>query len=71
MNHRSQHRAPVIRRVPDEVRRWRETRLLHAGFRPELARRLGCDADYDLHELLNLVDRHCPPELAARILAPR
>ena len=28
------------------------------------------DDDVDLHELLVLVDRGCPPELAARILAP-
>jgi hypothetical protein len=24
----------------------------------------------DLHELLKLIDRGCPPDLAARILAP-
>jgi hypothetical protein len=28
------------------------------------------DNRYDLHALLELVDRGCPPALAARILAP-
>ena len=59
------------RAVPHEVRRWRETLLAQAGFASELSPRLAGDAGYDLHELLNLVDRGCPPELAARILAPR
>ena len=54
-----------------QVRVWRETVLIQAGFETELARRLADDADYDLHELLNLVDRGCPPDVAARILAPR
>ena len=53
-----------------EVQLWRETVLLQAGFARAIASRLAADADYDLHELLNLVDRGCPPELAERILAP-
>jgi hypothetical protein len=36
----------------------------------ELARRLADDRRYDLHALLELVDRGCPPALAVRILAP-
>jgi hypothetical protein len=64
-------RTPTPRRVPYEVTLWRETLLVQAGFVPEIARRLALDADYDLHGLLNLVDRGCPPDLAARILAPR
>lgn len=55
--------------MPSEVRVWRETLLIQAGFAFELARRLAGDAEYDLHALLNLVDRGCPPHLAARILA--
>jgi hypothetical protein len=35
-----------------------------------LAARLASDPDYDLHALLELVDRGCPAELAARIVAP-
>ena len=45
--------------------------LTQAGFSPELVSRLASDGDYDLHELMGLVDRGCRPDLAARILAPR
>jgi hypothetical protein len=54
----------------DPIVDWRRGRLLHAGFATELAARLAEDYGVDLHALLNLVDRGCPPELAARILAP-
>jgi hypothetical protein len=50
--------------------RWREGRLLSAGFGPDLADVLAHSEQVDLHELLQLVDRGCPPDLAARILAP-
>ncbi len=49
---------------------WREGRLLTAGFGAELAEDLAHQERVDLHELLKLVDRGCPPHLAARILAP-
>ena len=49
---------------------WREGRLLSAGFGPDLADLLAHQEQVDLHELLKLVDRGCPPHLAARILAP-
>jgi hypothetical protein len=64
------HRRRARRHVPRDVRLWRETLLAEAGFGRELARHLAADGDYDLHELLNLVDRGCRPDLAARILAP-
>jgi hypothetical protein len=35
-----------------------------------LAAELAVEPAVDLHELLVLVDRGCPPALAARILAP-
>jgi hypothetical protein len=35
-----------------------------------LAERLASDARCDVHAVLELLDRGCPPELAARILAP-
>ena len=57
-------------RVPSDVVEWRRMLLAEAGFAEALAHRLARDADYDLHGLLNLVDRGCPPQLAARILAP-
>jgi hypothetical protein len=53
-----------------EVREWRRHRLLDAGFPTELARAVSADNRYDLHALLQLVDRGCPPELAVRIEAP-
>jgi hypothetical protein len=53
-----------------DVTAWRRCRLLEAGFPEELAGRLAADRDVDVHELLALVDRGCPPHLAARILSP-
>ena len=44
--------------------------LVQAGFTDAAARELTDDPRIDLHELLALVDRGCPPDLAARILAP-
>ncbi|MEA2192353.1 MAG: hypothetical protein QOI73_2474 [Solirubrobacteraceae bacterium] len=50
---------------------WRRRRLIAAGFDAQLADKLSEDsAGVDLHELLVLLDRGCPPALAARILAP-
>jgi hypothetical protein len=49
---------------------WRRRRLVMAGFDAALATRLARDDGVDLHQLLVLVDRGCPPGLAARILAP-
>ena len=49
---------------------WRAGRLREAGFEPDLADALARDCAYDLHAVLELVDRGCPAELAARILAP-
>jgi hypothetical protein len=49
---------------------WRRRRLAIAGFEPRLAAELADEPAVDLHELLVLVDRGCPPDVAARILAP-
>jgi hypothetical protein len=49
---------------------WRAARLRTRGFCGGLAEEIACDGRYDLHALLELVDRGCPPELAARIVAP-
>ena len=56
--------------VPGDVVRWRRDVLRHAGFDAELAQRLASDPAIGLHDLLSLVDRGCPPHLAARIVAP-
>jgi hypothetical protein len=60
------------RRVDDRAHwvRWRIRRLISAGFPIDLAQRLARTDRIELHRLLELVDRGCPPELAARILAP-
>jgi hypothetical protein len=47
-----------------------ESCLLRAGVAPEQAAALGRDAAVDLHALLALIDRGCPPHLAIRIVAP-
>jgi hypothetical protein len=49
---------------------WRSDRLRDAGFPVELADIVARDGSRDLHALLELTDRGCPAELAARILAP-
>ena len=54
----------------DAVGAWRRRRLMIAGFDARLAQQLAGDDAIDLHELLVLCDRGCPPELAARIVAP-
>jgi hypothetical protein len=59
-----------MRQTRDEAEGWRRQSLLRAGFEPDLAAELAADPRLDLHALLQLVDRGCPPDLAARILAP-
>jgi hypothetical protein len=54
----------------DSVVVWRTGRLRAAGLPEGLARRVAADCAYDLHAVLELVDRGCPAELALRILAP-
>jgi hypothetical protein len=49
---------------------WRYQRLRRAGLDANPAEVLSHDSDVDLHALIELVERGCPPELAARILAP-
>lgn len=55
---------------PEGLRARRVERLLEAGFPEPLADSVARDPRYDLHQLLGLIDRGCPAELAARILAP-
>lgn len=49
---------------------WRRALLLEAGFPGVLADRVAPNRGFDVHAVLELVDRGCPPELAARIRAP-
>jgi hypothetical protein len=53
-----------------EVVAWRQAQLVEAGFPVALAEALAADGGYDLHALIELVERGCAPELASRILAP-
>jgi hypothetical protein len=65
------HTTPAARPPSSgPVVEWRRRRLLAAGFAPGLAADLARGHDVDLHALLDLIDRGCPPPLAARILAP-
>jgi hypothetical protein len=54
----------------NEVVCWRREQLTGSGFPLSVAARLAKDARYDLHALIELVERGCPPELAVRIVAP-
>ena len=54
----------------DPIVLWRRDRLREAGFTATLATELAVDRRMDIHALLSLIDRGCPPALAARILAP-
>ncbi len=54
----------------NEVVRWRREQLVGSGFPLPVAVRLAKDARYDLHALIELVERGCRPELAVRIVAP-
>lgn len=57
-------------RTTEEVTGWRRRQLASSGFPLPLAAVLAVDSRYDLHALIELVERGCSPELAVRILAP-
>jgi hypothetical protein len=49
---------------------WRRRQLVIAGFTADVAASVAGDCAMDLHALIELVEQGCPPEVAARILAP-
>jgi hypothetical protein len=49
---------------------WRQQYLLDVGVDADLAATVAGDLRWDLHALLQLLERGCPPHLAARICAP-
>jgi hypothetical protein len=53
-----------------ELSDWRARRLIAAGFAPREAHELASKDGIDLHAMLELIDRGCPPALAVRITAP-
>jgi hypothetical protein len=68
MSNRSiEHPTPA---VPSERPMWLEERLRCAGFGEAKASELAREGRVDLHALLELIDRGCPPNLAERIVAP-
>jgi hypothetical protein len=69
---RSIKRQPTLRPdpEPDPVVLWRTSRLRDAGFSRQLAETVARNCAYDLHAILELMDRGCPAKLAVRILAP-
>jgi len=56
--------------IDDDVRvlDWRIEELLRAGFPELLALELAATIEVDLHTAVELTERGCPPETAARIL---
>jgi hypothetical protein len=64
------HTSSGTRKRSASLHAWRVDRLRAAGFAPDLAEDLVARGRFDLHELIDLAERGCPPELAARILAP-
>jgi hypothetical protein len=67
----TQHQAPECpEREQDVVFAWRRSQLVRSGFPEPVAAEVANDGRYDLHELVELVDGGCPPELALRIVAP-
>jgi hypothetical protein len=52
------------------ISQWRRERLVESGFPPDLAKRLADDRSWDLHAVIELVERGCRPELAVRIPRP-
>ena len=55
---------------PNDAVAWRRARLRKAGFGAALTEELSHECAVDLHALIGLVERGCPPPLAARIMAP-
>ena len=62
--------SELTREQEQAVVSWRRDQLAQAGFPLPSAARLARDARYDLHALIELVERGCPPDLAVQILSP-
>jgi len=52
----------------ERVERWRTDELLRVGYEFEAATLIAADLEVDLHAAIDLVERGCPPDIAARIL---
>jgi hypothetical protein len=54
----------------DPVVTWRAQRLMSAGVGPVIAYEVAQVHGFDIHALLDLLDRGCPVNLAVRIIDP-
>ena len=61
---------PAERAERAAVAAWRRRQLDEAGFPAWLAAPLADDRRVDVHALIELVERGCRPEIAARIALP-
>lgn len=52
----------------ERVERWRTEELIRGGFDPDIAALMAIEPGIDLHAAVDLIDRGCPPDIAARIL---
>jgi hypothetical protein len=59
---------PIFLDEDSRVLDWRIEELLRAGFPELLALELAATVEVDLHTAVELRQRGCPPETAARIL---
>jgi hypothetical protein len=58
----------IVETELERVERWRSEELMRAGYDPAAAQDLAVRLDIDLHTATELIERGCPPELAAQIL---
>jgi hypothetical protein len=58
----------IIETEFERVTRWRAGELMRAGYDPQAAVELAEQPEIDLHLALELVERGCLPQVAARIL---
>ena len=52
----------------ERVERWRTEELIRVGFHPDVAVVMAIEPSIDLHAAVDLIERGCPPDVAARIL---
>ena len=52
----------------ERIERWRREELERAGFAIEAAAEIATRLDIDLHRAVELIERGCPADIAARIL---
>lgn len=58
----------IIETESERVERWRTDELLRVGYDFETATVMAAEPTVDLHTALDLIERGCPPDVAARIL---